>query len=131
MIPAPNELGRPRRRTPNVNRVFKGAALVVAGLLLGAGCASANPRTVEVTRDVPGPTVTKEVEVPGPTVTVEAVPDSCLTALQHADTGFSTLSDVMQAILDGDIAAADVGNAKLGSVAPLYNAAKTDCRAGR
>lgn len=73
----------------------------------------------------PAPTVTATVTT---TATVAQVPQSCLDALDNADTGFTYAGQILNAASQLD---ADTMNAltdKLTQLAPIYNANKTACR---
>lgn len=124
-IPGPDF--RPRRKS-KVKPVLIGAGLFVLGLIAGGSTSASvsEPQTVEVE---------KRVEVPGPERTVEVptpvTPDECLEALDHADAGFNAARDILQALLDQDVAAMESGNVRLETLAPKYNAAKDVCRAAR
>lgn len=84
--------------------------------------------TVTVTAPAkPAPTVTTTT-----TVTVPNVPQSCLDALDNADTGFTYAGQIMTAASRLDAESMNALTEKLTELAPTYNANKTACReAGR
>lgn len=117
-----------RRKSRNLWPLAAVAVALIGGVAIGNAAAAEKP-PVEVVKEVPGPTVTKEVEVPGPTVTTNVTPEVCKEALDHADRGFGIARDIMGAILDQDVARMDVLNGQLEALAPVYNGAKAECRA--
>lgn len=124
-------------------RWFLPAVVGAAGLILGMSIGVTNPKTVEVTKEVPGPERT--VQVPGPEriVTKEVVPASCSKYMDLSEQAFSLAGEAMGYMSDGMKAAAifDVNgiqsaNSNLKTVTPKMSAlstpsnqAKADCRA--
>lgn len=119
-------------------------AALLLGVFLGAGigAAGAEPEVVtkEVIKEVPVEVikeVEKEVEVEVP-----VTPDSCLEALDTADTAFGLMSDalgVSNEVIDGvtniDLAAVEAATAKLDPInaelevlVPVYQLTKASCR---
>jgi len=111
---------------------MKTLAAVAISLLALSACSSAEP-----TPGTPGATKT----VQGPTKTV--VPQSCLDALDMADSGFGLAADAMGIVSDAftaisefDMDGVERASAKLSEttsgftdLSPKYNAAKEQCRA--
>ena len=112
---------------------------VVAGLGLGFTVIAANDNkaTEAVANATPRPTVTVTSVAPAkpaPTVTVTRtasvaqVPQSCLDALDNADTGFTYAGQIMNAAAQLDSVTMNAYTEKLNQLAPTYNANKAACR---
>ena len=72
---------------------------VIAALAVAASIAACSPQTVEVIREVPGPTV----EVPGPTVEVPGpayVPESCIDYMLMSEELDHAKTDAYNALLE-------------------------------
>jgi ABC-type transport system substrate-binding protein len=113
------------------------ATVVVAAAAVGFTAFALNDnKAAETVANSPRPTVTVTAPAkPAPTATVTAtatvaqVPQSCLDALDNADTGFTYAGQIMNAAAELD---ADTMNAitdKLTALAPTYNTNKAACRA--
>jgi hypothetical protein len=130
-----------------LRRHWLALVLVLVALFVGVGIGSGSPQTVagpERIVNVPGPERVVNHDVPGPERVVEKSPKSCLLALDLADTGFGYSQDAMtivaaafEAISNGDVEGLTTETGKLKGVsdkftvlAPKYNAAKAECRAG-
>jgi hypothetical protein len=100
------------------------------GLMLGSAIGASTVKTVEVTKEVPGPervvtkTVDKEVKVP-------VTPAACLEALDINEAAFDQLAKSLQYISDMDFESAKASNAKVSAMVPKSNAAKAECRAAK
>lgn len=117
------------------------AAPVVIGVAWSAAAANDNSATEAATYATthpavtPAPTVTVTAPAkPAPTVTVTttqsvtSVPQSCLDALDNADTGFTYAGQIMTAVSKLDFEAMGPITDKLTELAPTYNANKAACR---
>jgi hypothetical protein len=136
---------------------YTATALIALGV--GGASASGEPKTVTVTKNVPGPAVTQTINVPGPVETVNVpgptvtktvtkvtykVSASCLKALDEADADiaitaqvFGDSADVIQGVLDNNLALIGASTShmqsldpKLAAIAPRYIAARAACKAG-
>ena len=98
---------------------------VVAGLGLGFTVIAANDNkaTEAVANATPRPTVTVTR-----TASVAQVPQSCLDALDNADTGFTYAGQIMNAAAQLDSVTMNAITEKLNQLAPTYNANKAACR---
>lgn len=96
--------------------IASGFALLFFILLL-VSCGSSS--TKEVIREVPKE-ITKEVQV---------TPDSCIKALNTADSVFETFSDFLDAY--GDVPAMNKATENLKALVPIYQDTKADCLASK
>lgn len=123
------------------------AALIAAPVVIGVGwsAAAANDNsateaaTYATTHPAAAPTPTVTVTRTAPpkpaatvtattTQTVTQVPQSCLDALDNADTGFTYAGQIMTAVSRLDFEAMGPITDKLTELAPTYNANKAACR---
>lgn len=113
--------------------------LPVVALLFGIALGSGDPRTVEVTKEVPvEKIVTKEVKTNVPTT-----PEACTDALDYASIIFTmnadaigTMQDMLKhavafdaAGLEADTATLDKQTTELGKIKTPYQQAVAECRA--
>jgi hypothetical protein len=104
----------PKPKTPFWKKIW---VLPVAALLVGLAIGAGDPRTVEVTKEVPvEKIVEKEVEVAVPTT-----PQGCIDAIDTAVEMFAVQAAVMDivsgslnAVANNDVAGIDAATAKMG-----------------
>jgi len=99
---------------------------LIAGGLLFASCGGNADAEAE---PAPAVTVTAEPEVETVEVTVEQTPQECLEALNLADASFTISSEIMNAIMNDDVAGMQSGVQELQANVDPYTEAKTACRA--
>jgi hypothetical protein len=130
----------PQHAVPKKTPFWKRPLLwVLAALLFGIAVGAGDPRTVEVTKEVPvEKIVEKEVEVAVPTT-----PEACTDALDYASVIFTMNAEaigVMQNMLkhavaldaagmDADTAELDKLTQNLGKIKTPYQSAVEQCRA--
>ena len=116
------------------------------GMAVGGGdeSATAEPEVRTITKEVPGETITKEVEVQVPGPEVEVTPQSCLDALDYAESAMSlagdsaaVASDAITAAVEYDLASMEqvvidlqAINGDLEPLVPLYLDSSAACRSG-
>jgi hypothetical protein len=114
-------------------------AAIVAPVAIAVGwtaCAADDNSATEAAKyATTHPVVTVAVPAkPAPTVTVTRtasvaqVPQSCLDALDNADTGFTYAGQIMNAAAQLDSVTMNAYTEKLNALAPTYNANKAACR---